>query len=89
MCKIIDVFYGYQEIAELLFSGVDIQSYDEYRLVHKAVAAVDKLLPYNWMWKINDYKMLVPGDYTKMDVNEVVRGYIFQVINHYRKKVLE
>ena len=89
MRKIINIFYGYEEIAEILFDGFhSFTTAEQFRILNKAVRTIDKLLPYTWEWKPMEQKMIVPYYYTKMEVNEQTRDIMWQVVHHVRKELI-
>ena len=89
MCKIIDIFYGYEEISEILFFGIQgLSTSDQLHILNQAVAAIDKLLPYNWDWEVAKYRMKAPVLYNKMEINETFRDIMWTVVNHIRKELL-
>ena len=89
MCKIVDIFYGQNEIAELLFpQNITVDIWKARCLLSDVVRAIDKTLPYNWEWDCSRQKMRVPQECRKIDVNERLRKSIMIVVEEYRKEML-
>lgn len=89
MSKIINVFYGYEEIAELLFLNIEgLGGYKSKKLLVDVVNTIEKTLPYEWHWDIGHYKMSVSDLWGRMDANERLRESIMKVVKAYRKELI-
>lgn len=90
MRRKVSLFYGYEEIADILFNGFHtITTVEQFEILNDAVRMIDKLLPYNWSWDVAKYTVIAPSIDTKMEVNEHFRKIMWGVVHHIRKELLD
>lgn len=87
--KILHTFYGYEEISDILFLGLEnLDTREQLHLLNLTVMVMSRRLPPKWEWNPNLYTMKVPNVFNKMEVNEVLRQVMFDAADDMRRGYL-